>query len=72
MNYPYIWYWRRCRLAGHNYPLGEYKGLSCRVVVRGRMNNCLIEFKNGKKFVTSRNGIRKIGSDNRKKKVPIK
>lgn len=31
----------------------------CRVLVRGKMNSCLIEFEDGYKVVTSRNYIRR-------------
>lgn len=31
----------------------------CRVIVRGRMNSCLVEFKDGYKVVTSRNYVMK-------------
>jgi hypothetical protein len=36
------------------------KGQSCRVLVRGKMNSCLIEFTDGFKAVTSRNALRKL------------
>ena len=29
----------------------------CRVIVRGRMNSCLVEFEDGYKVVTSRNYV---------------
>lgn len=32
---------------------------TCRVVARGRMNSCLIEFENGQRECVSRNAIRK-------------
>jgi len=49
--YPY--YWRvRTRLP-------ERYGQRCRVLVRGRMNSCLVEFEDGYKVVTSRNYVRK-------------
>lgn len=35
------------------------KGQLCRVLVRGKMNSALIEFEDGFKVVTSRNGLRK-------------
>jgi len=31
----------------------------CRVVVRGKMNSCLVEFEDGQREVVSRNAIRK-------------
>lgn len=31
----------------------------CRVIVRGRMNSCLVEFEDGYKVVTSRNYVMK-------------
>lgn len=51
-DYPY--YWRvKTRLP-------ERKGQPCRVLVRGAMNSCLVEFEDGFKVVTSRNYVRKI------------
>ena len=50
-SHPY--YWRvKTRLP-------ERKGQPCRVLVRAKMNSCLVEFQDGYKVVTSRNYIRK-------------
>ena len=50
-SYPY--YWRvKTRLP-------ERKGRSCRVLVRGSKNSCLVEFEDGYKVVTSRWYVRK-------------
>lgn len=50
-DFPY--YWRvRTRLP-------ERFGQFCKVLVRGRMNSCLVEFPDGYKVVTSRNYLRK-------------
>ncbi len=51
MKMPYIW-----RVKTH-YP--ERKGQRCSVLVRGKMNSCLLEFEDGYKTITSRNYIRK-------------
>lgn len=40
--------------------LPERFGQSCRVLVRGRMNSCLVEFEDGYRVVTSRNYVRRI------------
>ncbi|HEY9678619.1 MAG TPA: hypothetical protein V6C76_11455 [Drouetiella sp.] len=51
-----IYYWRvKTRLP-------ERFGQRCRVLVRGKMNNCLVEFEDGYKVVTSRNYVRKVKS----------
>ncbi len=51
MEYPY--YWRvKTRLP-------KRKGLSCKVLSRGKMNSALIQFEDGYKVVTSRNYYRK-------------
>jgi hypothetical protein len=34
-------------------------GTRCRVLVRGAMNSCLVEFEDGYRVVTSRNYVRK-------------
>lgn len=49
-----MYYWRvRTRLP-------ERFGQRCKVLVRGKMNSCLVEFADGYKVVTSRNYVRKI------------
>jgi hypothetical protein len=41
--------------------LPERFGTTCRVLVRGRMNSCLVQFESdGYKVVTSRNYLRKV------------
>jgi hypothetical protein len=63
--YPYRWSWgpskRRTRLDA--IPLAERsldrKGQLCRVIARGAMNSALIEFEDGHRTVTSRNGLRR-------------
>jgi len=39
--------------------LPERKGQLCKVLARGKMNNCLVEFLDGLKVITSRNYLRK-------------
>jgi hypothetical protein len=53
----YTWRWGTC---GGKYPeLGQRKGQQCRVLARGAMNACLVEFGDGSRFVTSRNGLKR-------------
>lgn len=52
MEYPYYW---RVRTR---YP--ERFGQRCAVLVRGKMNSCLVEFEDGLRTVTSRNYIRRF------------
>lgn len=47
--WPYVWFWRR---------MGR-KGQRCRVLARGTMNSALVEFEDGFRAVTSRNGLRR-------------
>ena len=49
--WPYVW---RVRTR-----LGERFGQACRVIVRGAMNSALVEFEDGRRFVTSRNYLRR-------------
>jgi hypothetical protein len=35
------------------------KGTTCRVLSRGKMNSCLVEFADGHKAITSRNALSK-------------
>lgn len=48
----YRWFWRA--------KLPERHGEPFRVICRGAMNSCLIEFADGWRYVTSRNALRKI------------
>jgi hypothetical protein len=50
----FIYYWR----VRTRYP--ERFGQCCAVLVRGKMNSCLVEFEDGYRTVTSRNYVRKI------------
>lgn len=47
MEYGYIFRWHR-----HG-----RKGQICRLICRGAMNSCLLEFEDGYRMVTSRNAI---------------
>jgi hypothetical protein len=49
MAFPYIYRWDQQGRKGH----------PCRVLARGKMNSCLVEFEDGYQMVTSRNAIRK-------------
>lgn len=40
------------------------KGEVCRVLCRGAMNSCLLEFADGFKMVTSRNALKKLSLEN--------
>lgn len=51
-----IYYWRVSTR------LPERKGQACAVLARGRMNNCLVEFEDGYRVITSRNYVRKLPS----------
>lgn len=47
----YRWFWKA--------RLPERRGQLFRVLARGRLNSCLIEFEDGWRCVTSRNALRK-------------
>jgi len=49
----YIYQW------GNNSKRVNLKGRKCRVMRRGKMNSCLVEFENGEREVISRNALRK-------------
>ncbi len=50
----YVYQW------GNNSKRATLKGRTCRVVARGRMNSCMIEFAdNGRREIVSRNALRK-------------
>jgi len=48
--------WYRWRVRTR---LPERFGQRCRVLVRGAMNSCLVEFEDGYRVVTSRNYVRR-------------
>jgi hypothetical protein len=52
----YVWYWRQTPLHAFD---RDRKGEPCRVIARGSMNSALIEFADGYRTVTSRNGLRR-------------
>ena len=49
-DYPMVWYWKT--------KLPERKGQRCRVLVRGRMNNILVEFEDGFRVITGKYAVR--------------
>ena len=49
----YIYNW------GNNGKRATMKGRKCKVLYRGRMNSCLIEFENGDRECVSRNALRR-------------
>ena len=53
-DFPYVYRWNRRQ---------GRKGQFCKVLVRGTMNSCSVEFEDGYRMVTSRNAImkRKVG-----------
>ena len=53
-NQPFDRYWRVRRTLPQRY------GQRCRIIVRGKMNSCAVEFEDGYKTVTSRWSVRKI------------
>jgi hypothetical protein len=52
MTYPYLYRWDR---QGR-------KGQRCRVLARGKMNSCCVEFEDGYCMVTSRNALKRARS----------
>ena len=59
----YRWHWSQKPAWDRGTPPRLFdrdrKGESCRVVCRGAMNSALIEFADGYRVVTSRNGLRR-------------
>jgi len=51
MIYPFVWTWKT--------RLPERRGMSHRVIARGKLNSCMVEFEDGERFVTSRNALRR-------------
>jgi len=63
----YVWHWAKWPRESWS-KKGKYKGKFCRVLCRGGKNSALIEFEDGKKFIVSRNGLRK----EKNRKLPYK
>lgn len=42
----------------------DLKGRRCRIIARGKLNSCLVQFADGEKVLTSRYAVRKIRPDN--------
>jgi len=59
MPYPYRYAWK------NNARRAALYGRLCRVLARGSMNSCLIEFENGERVVTSRNALRRYHAPHR-------
>lgn len=57
--WPYIWRWAKYPTNPSEWKPGRFKGMRCRVLVRGGKNMALIEFEDGYKTITSRNGLKK-------------
>lgn len=53
-DYPYVWTWGQGPMRAL-----DRKGQRCRVLARGTMNSALLEFPDGFRTVTSRNGLRR-------------
>lgn len=49
--WPYVWVWKA--------RLPERRGQRFRVLARGALNACLVEFQDGARFITSRNALRR-------------
>lgn len=61
MNYPYYYAWKN-NPDMNLYPCPKRLSLfkrRCKVLKRGGMNSCLVEFENGQREIVSRNAIRK-------------
>ena len=56
----YIYRWGNSKTECGRFRL-KFKGRKCRVLHRGKMNSCLIEFlDNNEQLNTSRNALRKV------------
>jgi len=49
----YIYRW------GNNPKRASLKGRQCKVLARGALNSCLVQFENGQREVISRNALRR-------------
>jgi hypothetical protein len=57
--FPYVWAWSKYPCGEWGVP-GNYKGKRCRVLARStQMNSVALEFEDGYRTITSRNGLRR-------------
>jgi len=54
VEYPYIYVW------GNNPKRAMMKGRRCRVLRRGSLNSCMVEFEDGQAEIISRNALQKV------------
>lgn len=59
MTWPYVWAWSKRPVDR------DRRGMRCRVLARGRMNSALVEYEDGTRHVTSRNGLRRAQMETR-------
>ena len=60
-NQLYYYAWGNDRDAVGRFRKKRFKGRQCRVIVKGNMNSCLVEFvDNGEQLNCSRNALRKV------------
>jgi len=52
--YNYVYRW------GNNPIWAKLKGKKCKILARGKMNTCLVEFEDGQRYTISRNALRKV------------
>jgi hypothetical protein len=63
MSFRYVWAWGQKPAWDRGTPPRVFdrcrKGERCRVIAMGQMNSALVEFEDGYRAVTSRNGLRR-------------
>lgn len=63
----YVYHWGNDKTKIGRHRL-QFKGRKCRVLARGKLNNCCIMFlDNGESIICSRNALRKAVNDARDK-----
>jgi hypothetical protein len=66
--YRYVWSWGTC---GGKYPeVGKRKGMRCRLLATGAKNAVHIEFIDGYRTITNRQGLRKATSATKAPRTP--
>ena len=59
MSYDYIYRWGNTNTAVGKFRM-QFKGRKCRIIARGKLNSCAVEFENGEILNCSRNAIVKV------------
>jgi hypothetical protein len=59
MTYDYIYRWGNTKSTIGRFRL-HFKDCKCRIIAKGKLNSCAVEFENGEILNCSRNALKKV------------